>query len=165
MKRSVHALMGASLGVLLAWNNVLVIFPCLIFGWIGGYFPDIDLKIRHRKSLHNIFAIATATTIVYVGSYALLKSWGTLEPGYIPIYSEYMALAFLLGALLHVLIDAFTPRGVFILWPISRKKLRLASIKSDSKWFNGLGVFIAITIFVLWIVYSTRLIYIIKGYV
>ncbi|WFO76213.1 metal-dependent hydrolase [Desulfurococcaceae archaeon MEX13E-LK6-19] len=164
MRRSVHALMGASLGVLLAWNNALVFFPSLIFGWIGGYFPDIDLKFRHRKSLHNIFAIATATVIIYVGAYSLFVNWGTLEPKYIPLYSKYMALSFLLGALAHVFFDSFTPRGVFILWPISSARLRLGRIKSDNKFYNGFGIFISILIFFLWMAYSTGLVNVLREF-
>lgn len=158
MKRTIHSLMGSSLGLVLAWNNPFVIFTNIVFGWIGGYFPDIDLRFKHRKSFHNIFMITATTIVIYMMVRLLFTNLGDLAKEYAAMYGYHSAISFLLGALMHVFFDMLTPRGVYILWPLSNLRLRIKIFRSSSRVYNGIGLLISLTLFIVWIMIPCGLI-------
>lgn len=148
MKRTVHAYIGMALGFLIAGSNYYVLPYTASFGWLGGWFPDLDLRHKHRKGLHNFIATIVFTSFVYVGSYALYKEFMLLAEE-VPLY---ISLAFVGGYILHLFFDSLTPRGVYILYPLSNKKLRIASFKSNGLFINGLGFLIASMIIAYWLI-------------
>ena len=118
-----HALFGVGLASLLLgkhdplWTTV--------FAYAGSRVPDLDLKYKHRKLLHNLFSMILLTSIVY-----------TLWPSH--------ALAFLIGYLSHLALDLVTVGGVWLLWPLSKRAFKLGLCKSSS-WvantiFSALGL-------------------------
>jgi inner membrane protein len=61
--------------------------------------------------------------------------------------------SFALGYLSHLLLDILTPRGVFILYPLSSKPLSAGIFKSNSFLANALFILASITI-ILWRTYE-----------
>lgn len=151
MKRTIHAYMGIALGFLIASNNYYILPYTILFGWLGGWFPDLDLKYKHRKGLHNLIATMVFTSFIYVASYILYSEFVLLTKE-APLY---ISLAFTGGYILHLFFDSLTPRGIYILYPLSNKRLRIASFRSDGLFINALGFLIASTIIAFWLIKYT----------
>jgi len=151
LKRSIHAYMGLALGFLIASSNYYILPYTILSGWLGGWFPDLDLKYRHRKGLHNLIAAMVFTSFIYIASYALYSKFLLLTRDS-PLY---ISLAFIGGYILHLFFDSLTPRGIYVLYPLSKKCLRIASFRSDGLFINALGFLIASTIIAIWLIKYT----------
>ncbi|WP_051280434.1 metal-dependent hydrolase [Anaerovorax odorimutans] len=124
---------------------------------IGSIFPDIDHKksfigrkvpiisniistaFKHRGFLHTPIFIIFLWLII-PSAISLLFKGG----------SQHFALLFIKGVitgiLSHIILDTFNKRGILWLWPISNKRFRILSIKTDSfveKLFT-IGLIVAI---------------------
>jgi len=84
----------------------------VIFGAIGGFFPDIDrvegrigfINIVHRKTLHFPLGYFLLALIMYVFSLYLYSDWRSVC---------WFAIAFFIGAGLHSVMDILDgPRGI-----------------------------------------------------
>lgn len=81
----------------------------------GAIFPDFDIakpvRQYHRKLLHNIWvllAVSIIISILFINPDPLIGiGWG---------------LGFLLGGLSHLLMDSLTIRGIYLLWPLKKRK-------------------------------------------
>ncbi len=148
MNRPTHVFVGLTWGLLVGGSDPLVFIPSSIMGGLGGYFPDFDLRFRHRKLLHNIFVMILTSLIVYVSiRYVVIEYYGVIGEGVI----LRITLGFLGGYLLHLLLDSLTKMGVYILYPLSRWRLRIPLFRSNSLWANGLGFMIGGIMFYLWV--------------
>lgn len=144
MKRATHLFIGASIGLLYCNAPEL----CIFYVWAsatGAYLPDFDLHYRHRKLLHNIFAVFLFTFIFWM----VLKE---INLGIIPD-KNIVWKSFALGYLSHLLLDILTPRGVFILYPLINKPLSAGIFKSNSFLANALFILASIAI-ILWRTYE-----------
>ncbi|OYT38073.1 MAG: metal-dependent hydrolase [Desulfurococcales archaeon ex4484_58] len=144
MYRAAHVFLGFSVGLLIGGGDYTA-FIYGLMGAIGGYTPDFDLRKGHRKYLHNIviplllFLLSFSLSILYFKTYFLREFIGK------------SLLALFTGWILHVLTDALTPRGVYILWPLSDKRLILTrKLKSSGLIGNLLIIFLSTFIIIYW---------------
>jgi len=102
---------------------------------IAAILPDADLRLKHRKSLHNVFA-----PLLLASLFALLFP----DNKYIiPCMS-----GLLIGWLSHVLLDFLTVKGVYALYPLSGARFRLGLCKSDSITCNLLLSLVALAMII-----------------
>lgn len=113
-------------------NSIGVLFPA--FGYPTKYliyepsvtfydrfvFPDTSIQARHRGLLHSLLGLGTAT--VLTGSYLLviLAAIGRLSVVYLGVF----LVAYLVGALLHLLEDSCTRSGIEWNYPFRSWKVR-----------------------------------------
>ncbi|MET1160434.1 MAG: metal-dependent hydrolase [Thermoprotei archaeon] len=141
MYRVVHVFMGFSTGLLLcSLLNNSYWFLCGIMSGIGGYIPDLDLRIKHRKLLHNIIIPLVTITLIYSMTHLVFTNGSNV----ILLIIDASLLSLLIGWLLHVFCDAFTKRGVYILWPINEEvRVSLTPLKSGELVGNLVVMIIA----------------------
>ena len=152
LKRTIHAYMGMAIGFLIAGNNYYILPFSILSGWLGGWFPDFDLRYKHRKGLHNLIAALVFTSFVYIASYVLYSEFHLLAKD----VSSYISLSFIAGYILHLFFDSLTPRGVYIMYPLSSKKFRMSSFRSDGLFINALGFLISSSIIAYWFIRYTE---------
>ncbi len=137
---------GLTIGLYLS-NNLSEAFIAGLFGIIGAWIPDLDLRFKHRKFLHNIFALSGFTLIVY--AFLAYLAVNSVLSSRIVLLGTY---AFLGGYGLHLLFDSLTKRGVFILYPLSEKfRIRIPLFRSRSIWGNGFAIGFGLLIIYFWI--------------
>ncbi len=158
MRRVIHGYMGFAIGFLFVGSNYYLLPLILLFGWLGGWLPDFDLKYRHRKALHNIFSLITFTSIFYALSYIAHRELGLLPDN----SSLHISYAFATAYLLHLLFDALTVRGIYPLYPLSNYRFRIARLKSDGVFINLLGFMISSAIIVYWVMEYMKPIFYLK---
>jgi len=133
VERKTHVAFAAGAAAVAAW--LLGLCPVdaravwfLSWALAGSTLPDADLRRLHRMLLHNIFVLIAAAAVV-----AAALTWLGVGPG------AWLAAAGLaVGMASHVFLDAFTVRGVAILFPLSRRRYRLLSLRSSSAAANAL---------------------------
>lgn len=130
---------GVATGLLLATTlpspNVAEIALCGVCGGLGGLFPDIDSpssKIsqmvppigwlvsklcKHRGATHTLLFWLLALGIPYV----LLPAFSLV---FVALYA---------GVVSHLLLDACTPSGCRMFQPMTKKKVRFAKIRTNSR--------------------------------
>jgi len=96
--------------------NLQLYYTFIVTAVVSSTLPDLDLKLKHRKTLHNI----TVPLIVVLIFYAIVPQ--------IAIFG----VAFLIGWISHVLLDVITIKGVHPLYPLLDFKLALRLCKSES---------------------------------
>ena len=74
---------------------------------IGRHVKIIGFLFEHRGFFHSIWAIAFFTLLVHIATANLVYS-----------------MAFMLGYASHILVDCLTPRGIMLLHPLSKFKIR-----------------------------------------
>jgi len=120
---------------------------------IGSLLPDIDhtkskisnknvgtsitshivsIFFKHRGFLHTPVFLA----ILFVAVYALAGMLSALDvlpeaiAHELPVF--YLTAAVTLGALSHLILDSLTPGGIMWLWPVSKKRISFAPIRTNS---------------------------------
>ncbi len=149
MRRSIHGLMGSALGLLASTNAPLLILYLLILGWIGGWIPDLDLRFKHRKSLHNIWMAGFVSAIIYIVLYQTYIQY-PLSPYPFNLFIEKTLIVFSGSWMLHLFGDSLTVRGVYPLYPVSNYRFRIAKLRSSGFTVNFIGVLIALAMVFLW---------------
>ena len=137
MKRKVHVVLGASLGASIPavmGASSLDRLLGLLFGALGGYIPDLDLRRQHRVLLHNVLSaiVFALTATLAVGVFS--NNWSL---------AVCAGLAYLAGHISHIVADMFTERGVALLYPWSTRRYRLARFRSDNEVLNSLFALLA----------------------
>jgi len=111
---------------------------------LGSVFPDIDhkgsfigkrLKIAssvihhlfgHRGITHSpFFCVGLSSLLAYV-AFLFLSGW-------LQTFSLYLLLGFFVGMASHLLLDAITPSGIPLLYPVTKKRFSFAPIRTGSK--------------------------------
>ncbi len=139
-------LFGVSLAIFLLNPQPINIINIIISSVIGSYLPDVDLKIKHRMVMHNIFVPIIFSILIYSSQI------------YIPIHGLLTILiAFNIGFLSHILLDMFTYAGVAFFYPLSSKRYRLAKLRSNSQLANVIFSIIALLLIFMW-AYRNKLI-------
>lgn len=107
MKRT-HLIIGVAITVPLIIYN-----PISVFGLIGSYAPDFDIKlgIRHRTITHSFLMLGITTFIISI-----------LDPT--------IGFAWFLNYLSHLLADSLTVMGVPFLYPFKKKRYGLKIFKT-----------------------------------
>lgn len=89
----------------------------------GAVIPDADLRFKHRKALHNIFAplvLAAALSYVFQGV--------TL--------AELAVTWLFIGWISHIALDVITVKGVYLFYPFYRRAISIGLCRSDSLFWN-----------------------------
>lgn len=148
MNRGTHLVFGVGVSLILV--NPLSIpttLAVLVGGVIGSTLPDLDLRVKHRMLLHNIFSLIILAITVYV-----LSSLSFITAP----YTSYLILAFTIAYMSHLFLDMFTKAGVALLYPLNRRRYRLLKLKSTSSLANALLTILGLLMVVYW-VYSNGL--------
>ncbi len=103
---------------------------------LSSTIPDLDLKLKHRKTLHNIVVPSLIVLAVYTAMPQVLL----------------LGIALLLGWLSHIVLDALTTKGIYPLHPLINRKLALKLCKSEDPAWNLiitlLSLLIIVTVYV-----------------
>jgi len=136
MQRNTHIAVGLFLTTIIVKIFNLDV-SLIIFSAFGAIFPDIDFKkeIRHlhRKLLHNVWAISIVSILISF------------------ILGIYISIMFFIGAVSHLIVDSFTPMGIYPLYPKMKPFLCYNSIFKISTGRNSEKIFATI-IFILTII-------------
>ena len=90
-----HALAGMALALPLVAVAPEFALVALVAGLVGGIFPDLDMYVEHRKTLH------------FPVYYSLAAAVATLAAILTPTTATVAVAVFLLGAALHCVTDVF----------------------------------------------------------
>ncbi len=131
---------------------MLLLEPPLHIAWLAGFYaalgaavPDLDLRKRHRKLLHNVLALTLTTIAVSLASSMLFGA-----------YAAYFAAFYATGYVFHLFVDLFTRRGVALLWPFSNRMFRVCRLRSESLAANAFFSILGAAALVLWFLLSAR---------
>jgi len=150
MNRLAHILIGFSIGLYLGSGITSLLYA--LCSALGAYTPDIrHPPMRRGKLSHSLVTPILLFLLTYSVSEPL--SHETSYAWLVKLISTSF-YAFLLGWVSHILADSLSAGGVFILWPLSNKCVKLTSLRSDSLILNLLGVLIAFTLLYIWLVVS-----------
>ncbi|MFQ6009969.1 MAG: metal-dependent hydrolase [Candidatus Aenigmatarchaeota archaeon] len=107
MLKRTHFLFAALLFLLF---NIKLGYPLLflVFALIGTAIPDIDIKLMHRRLLHNVWVLAL---IIFFGMG-------------MKIMSTEIAISLSIGFLSHLIADALTVTGIMPFWPLPKPRFR-----------------------------------------
>ncbi len=143
MKRSTHILFGVSLSIIVLNPEPESLVYIIVMSVIGSYIPDADLRIKHRMLLHNLLTLLLFSILLY---YILT---------YISFYNPLLLIiSFDIGFVSHIILDMFTYAGVSLFYPFSKKRYRIAKLRSDSQLANILFSTIALLLIFVWAYYN-----------
>lgn len=145
MNGNCHFVFGAAVGTAVALNlNHLGIHDTeemmtlmVMGGILGGIFPDIDNPMSHIGKL----TVPVSTVIGKLGAFfgrsrehhrgILHDPFTYIVCGVLSFFYFQPMLGFIIGCFSHLFLDLFNPMGIPFL--LSRRRLRLGKIQSDSK--------------------------------
>ncbi|AFL66496.1 metal-dependent hydrolase [Desulfurococcus amylolyticus] len=142
MKGVTHLLLGAAIGLYIGYDALSSITASMVSG-TSALIPDLDLHLGHRKTLHNIFALAVFTIMV------------SIILDHIGVRNELIPKAVALGWLTHILSDVLNIQGVYLFYPFSEYSISLKIARSDSMVLNILVSLLSIILIVLRILQFT----------
>ncbi len=149
MKSSTHILaagyitMAASLKMNMELDETFIV---LAMSSAGSILPDIDKKgskISEKNlvagissSLLRIFTAHRGFTHTIAGA-GLISILITLAINLLPLNIEnninsIIGMSLFFGMLSHIVLDSLNPKGVMLIWPLSRKRFNLMNIKTGS---------------------------------
>jgi len=144
MRKVAHEVFAAGTAILIL-NPSIAHIPLVLLGAItGGMFPDIDVKLKHRKLMHNVFSFL-------IISFALLYTMHFIL-GSLNIFKIFIQ-AFLVGYFTHILLDLFTVRGVAILWPILTRSFSFSERRYDDPLLNTLFIILGLMAMISYVVF------------
>lgn len=145
MYRITHVYVGLITGLFIGGEGIQAVLNGL-FGGLGGFFPDFDLKLTHRKTLHNFVvpAIILLLFILLIHYFEKTVLWR--------VNILTCAISFASGWVSHVAIDSLTIRGVYPFYPfIKGFRLRIAKFRSQSLLINMFIILIASLMLGYWL--------------
>ena len=127
VKKKTHVLLGVSATLFLSkivFNASigLMLLQALVAA-MASIFPDLDVRLRHRRTLHNLFALTASSILVYLFLVFLDLPWT-------------LVLAWIIGYGLHIAADLLTAGGVALFYPVSKCLFRLTSRTYDDPALN-----------------------------
>jgi len=144
LKKTTHLIFGAGITIYLIDPSIGDFFPILLVAIISSNIPDIDLKFKHRRLLHNVFAPVVISIIInyFLTNYDF------------PVISQLknkIIASFLVGYYSHLFLDSLTYRGIDLFWPLQKKSYGIKSTRFDNIVWNFIVSFIGILFLVLWV--------------
>lgn len=136
VEKTTHIIFAFGLSINILWyDNFLSIIVASFFGTI---LPDWDLKVRHRKILHNVF--------VPIFSFLML----ILILKYFFNVNNFLSISFayLTGYLSHLFLDLLTG-GVALLYPIKTRIFTILKTKYNNFFLNFSFTFFGIILIYL----------------
>ncbi|MEM4913218.1 MAG: metal-dependent hydrolase [Desulfurococcaceae archaeon] len=120
MLGSTHVLFSVAL---ILWlypvRDPLAIALLSVLSGIGSTVPDLDLRFKHRKALHNLF-------VPFIIAVLLIMVFSKISG------IELYVSAFVLGWLSHILLDALTVKGVYMFYPLYNRGFKIGLCRSNS---------------------------------
>lgn len=134
MRKITHEIFAAGIALLLINPDITYTLPTILTSVLGGVFPDIDVKFKHRKLMHNIFSLTIiGLGPLYFTTFISIRAVPTL-----------LLQAFFIGYFTHMLLDLFTKRGVALMWPLTSKTFKITNRRYDdfsiNTFFSSLGL-------------------------
>jgi len=114
-------------------TSLQLYYAFIVVAVFSSTLPDLDLKLKHRKTLHNIVVPALLGAVFYA-----------LAP-----QALILTVAFIVGWLSHVVLDALTTRGVYPLYPLVKYKLALRLCRSESPLWNTTIILVSLLVITL----------------
>ena len=127
-KWSAHVIFGIGGALAILRPGAASLLSIGVYAAAGSLLPDLDLKLRHRKLLHNLLALAVMVVVIV---FVMENVWGY---GRAESYKVWAPLS--IGYILHILGDSFTKMGVRPLWPILPRRVVLADFDYDDLKLN-----------------------------
>ena len=147
MRKVAHEVFAAGAAILIL-NPSIAHIPLVLLGAItGGIFPDVDVKLKHRKLMHNIFSLLTISFALFYTTYFILSSLNILK-----IFIQ----AFVVGYFTHILLDLFTIRGVAILWPVFTRPFRFSERRYDDPLLNALFITLGLVAMLSYVIFMYK---------
>lgn len=129
-----HAVAGVFVGVILGQVYGLSA-PLVLFAALGALLPDIDHPAsklgryfkslrwfaKHRGFFHSLFAAVLFTVLVHLANESIS-------------YPALYAVAFLLGFLSHLVLDAWTKEGIQPFFPVNIRFKGKRKVGSPMEW-------------------------------
>jgi len=143
LKRKAHLILGIGAVLAILRPSVDDMIAYIILAALGSLIPDLDLKYKHRKTLHNIFI----PPIITLGLTLALSKALTLNP-------IYIYLAIIIAWLSHIIGDLFTVGGVAMLWPLKSKRIRLLKLRYDHPIVSTIGLALGILGIAMWLYFK-----------
>lgn len=157
MKYKAHSATGFAVGSILAYyGDASFLEGTLLVGsaGLGSLLPDIDhrgswigrrLKVVSKivgfRTSHRGATHAPLVTILFAAfMYGLVALWS-------PAVALYGAVGLLGGMWSHIALDALTKGGVPLLFPLTKKKFRIASFRTGGaleKWIEAIATLLFI---------------------
>jgi len=138
MKKT-HLVAGIFLWALFSYLTKSLDVLFLAAAVLASIAPDLDLRIKHRALLHNIFVLA----VVAAGSWFLQGLYFAII-----VSSAYFS---------HILLDSLTKAGVAVLFPLSSKRYGLRLVRNGGLADKSLCVLLTLSSVVLLLQYSKEI--------
>lgn len=138
MKRVTHILFVVALTTSIGFRAMPADTLYVATAILASTLPDLDLKKRHRKLLHNVFAPLILSVVLI----AVLRGLG--------LNAYYLVKGFIIGWFSHVALDLITKKGVALFYPLSSRYYGLRICESNSIACN----FLISTISIMIILYN-----------
>ncbi|ADV65028.1 metal-dependent hydrolase [Desulfurococcus mucosus] len=136
MKKTTHVLLAAALGSYIG-SDIASSLTALTVAGLASLIPDIDVHFKHRRTLHNIFALS----LCILGAAFLLR--------YLKVYNTLILEAIAVGWLSHILADMLNIQGVRLLHPFSDASFSLKIARSNNPVLNITLSLLSITLITL----------------
>lgn len=139
VEKTTHIIFVFGLSINILWyDNLLDFLSIIVASFFGTILPDWDLKVRHRKILHNIF--------VPIFSFLML----ILILKYFFNVNNFLSISFayLIGYLSHLFLDLLTG-GVALLYPIKTRTFTILKTKYNNFFLNFSFTFFGIILIYL----------------
>lgn len=149
MNRKTHVVFAIAL---LSYTDVFsrVEFP--LYAVIAAFIsilPDMDLKYKHRKLLHNVFVPLMLSLLLYA-------LYSTIQLQLDSQYFIYVNKAVWIGWLSHLFLDILTMKGVYLFYPLLDIGISLKLCHSNSVFWNTLAIVLSL-IAITWRYVNTML--------
>ena len=143
MRREVHLIFGVGTALLTGSVFEWYYAPLLVIsGFAGSFVPDLDLRIRHRALLHNVFFLVASSLLIAVISALLGADFR---------YTRIFLIGYISGFVSHILGDLITYRGVDLFYPFSNKSFKIPLGRSDSLLVNSIGILLGAVFIILYV--------------
>ena len=142
--------------ICLAGRSSAISVPLLLAGAAtGALLPDIDhrgSKVSRSSAAGKVtsFAVSALTThrgVVHTPAFVLLcgVALGAVSFFANGLIGPALLLGLIVGMLSHLALDTLNPSGIMWLWPLSKKRLHLASIRTNSlfEWLTASVLLVA----------------------
>lgn len=139
VEKTTHIIFAFGLSINILWyDNLLDFLSIIVASFFGTILPDWDIKVRHRKILHNVF--------VPIFSFLML----ILILKYFFNVNNFLSISFayLTGYLSHLFLDLLTG-GVALLYPIKTRIFTILKTKYNNFFLNFSFTFFGIILIYL----------------
>lgn len=142
MKRITHKIFALGITMFMLKPSLLNVLPALLATIFGSLFPDFDIRFKHRRFLHNVFALT------FIGILPLIMLENFFE---VPSYISLMSKAFFIGYFTHIMLDLFSKGGVALFWPLRTRRYRVTEERYDNIYLNLFFSILGITAIIIYI--------------